>query len=214
MRAVIKLSKVGLARYSSHLDLLRVLQRAIRRADIPAKYSKGFNPHMELSFATALSLGVESLGELVELYLDEDMDCDEIVRRLNMNMPEGMHVEGCKVPKEGIKAIAMLMDVAEYEITFNEDESEKIRAFMESESVIVTKRNKKGAKDIDIKQMVHDISYEGGVLSVTLTHKESGAVKPDLLLEAMGITSKNRILRKSLCQIIDGKPVEIFGGVL
>jgi radical SAM-linked protein len=69
MRLVIKYTKEERVKYISHLDFLRLVQRAIRRADIPVAYSQGFNPHPRLSFASALAVGVTSEGEYLDIYL-------------------------------------------------------------------------------------------------------------------------------------------------
>lgn len=77
----LKFTKGSEVKYISHLDLMRVFQRALRRASIPISYSSGFNPHQEISFAAPLSLGVTSNAEYVDLKLTEPMDVREIRRR-------------------------------------------------------------------------------------------------------------------------------------
>lgn len=76
----------------SHLDIQRTLQRAMRRADIPLRYSKGFNPHPELHFATALSTGARGMWEWFDVELEEPMDTEVFVQALNGQLPEGLSV--------------------------------------------------------------------------------------------------------------------------
>lgn len=85
-------SKTGRARYISHLDLNRAMIRAIRRAALPIWYTEGFNRHPYVTFAAPLSLGYEGERETMDLRLQEPMDLEELVRRLNGAMPEGLRI--------------------------------------------------------------------------------------------------------------------------
>ena len=73
MRIIAVFHKIDGARHISHLDLMRAVQRALRRAGLPVRYSKGFNPHMVLSFASALSLGFTSVGEVMDVAMEEEV---------------------------------------------------------------------------------------------------------------------------------------------
>ena len=74
MRLVVKYTKGEKVKYISHLDFMRLVQRALRRAEIPVAYSKGFNPHPRLSFASALAVGTTSDGEYLDIILEKEMD--------------------------------------------------------------------------------------------------------------------------------------------
>lgn len=91
-KIISKYSKTGNLKYISHLDVLRFIQRSVKRAGIDAKYSEGFNPHMKTSFGFPLSLGIESMGEYFELELNEDMPPEKFVERINAVMPKGMQI--------------------------------------------------------------------------------------------------------------------------
>lgn len=91
-KIISKYSKTGNLKYISHLDVLRFIQRAVKRAGINAKYSEGFNPHMKTSFGFPLSLGTESLGEYFELELNENIAPEEFVKRMNAVMPKEMQL--------------------------------------------------------------------------------------------------------------------------
>ena len=90
MKIVFKYTKLGKLKFISHLDNLRVLQRALRRTGIMAKYSEGFNPHPKLSIAYPLSLGVESIGEIAEVEILSDMAIHDFISRMNDCLPQGM----------------------------------------------------------------------------------------------------------------------------
>ena len=85
--------KKGNAVWISHLDLMRLFQRAFKRAGLPLTHTQGFNQRPSVSIALPLSVGVESVCELLDFELDgEDVACDEIRRRLNENLVEGIRV--------------------------------------------------------------------------------------------------------------------------
>ncbi len=86
-------SKTGLMKFISHLDLMRCLQRALRRADIPVSLTHGYNPHPKLSFERALRLGVESQKEVVSFTLDEPIALGELKARLKQQLPEGITIK-------------------------------------------------------------------------------------------------------------------------
>ena len=81
MKIRIKFAKTGVMKFVGHLDVMRYFQKAIRRAELPIAYSEGFSPHMLLSFASPLGVGISSPGEYFDMVLAEDMKTDEIVRR-------------------------------------------------------------------------------------------------------------------------------------
>ena len=87
VRYVIKFTKGADIKFIGHLDLMRTIQRIIRRSGLPAEYSKGFNPHMALSIAQPLSVGVYSDGEYLDLVLTEAVGVGEVLEKLNESAP-------------------------------------------------------------------------------------------------------------------------------
>ena len=92
------ISKTGNMKYVSHLDMFRLMQRAVRRADIPLWYTEGFNPHPYISFLQALPLGVESEREPCDIKITEEISPDEIKNRLNAVMPGNFRIVNAVVP--------------------------------------------------------------------------------------------------------------------
>lgn len=92
------LSKKGRIKFVSHLDMFRMMQRAVRRADIPLWYTEGFNPHPYISYLLALPLGVEGEAEPIDLRIVEDISLEEIKNRLNERMPEGLEITDVTLP--------------------------------------------------------------------------------------------------------------------
>ena len=85
-------TKTGFAKYISHLDLMRCMSRAVKRAGIPLWYTEGFNPHLFMTFARPLSLGQESLCEVVDVRLVGEMTFKDIQTRLNETLPKDITV--------------------------------------------------------------------------------------------------------------------------
>jgi radical SAM-linked protein len=86
-------SKMGSMKYISHLDLMRLFMRAMRRADLPLKMTEGFNPHPKLSLKRALKLGLESENEEGSIVLKEPINPQDFVIRLQEQLPEGIQVK-------------------------------------------------------------------------------------------------------------------------
>jgi len=83
-------------KYISHLDLMRLLTRAMRRADLPLKFSEGFSPHPKLSIKRALKLGLESENEEASILLKEDIDPEDFINKLQKQLPEGIRIKDAK----------------------------------------------------------------------------------------------------------------------
>jgi len=90
-------SKTGDMKYLSHLDLLRLFQRALRRAGLRAALTQGFNPHMRITIKRALKLGLESGGEDADFMLKESISPSDFIKRLNAKLPEGVKVLNAKI---------------------------------------------------------------------------------------------------------------------
>ena len=103
-----RFSKTGRAVYISHLDLMRTITRAFLRAECRLKYSEGFNPHPNISIALPLSVGCESVCEIMDFKMLEDMPCDEIKSRLSTQMPEGIEVLEVYEAERKVKEIKWL----------------------------------------------------------------------------------------------------------
>lgn len=148
--------KKGRAVWISHLDLMRVFQRAFKRAGLPLIHTQGFNPRPSVSIALPLSVGVESCCELLDFDLDGYIvSFEEIKERLNKTLIEGVKVR--QVYKDGrkIKDLGLL----NCEILLHYDQSAAdavtlISDLLNSKSIIVTKKTKSGIQDQDIVPMI------------------------------------------------------------
>ena len=151
--------KTGNAVWMSHLDLMRLLQRAFKRAELHLKHTQGFNPRPSVSIALPMSVGVESVCELLDFDLEgQSISCDEIRGRLNGALVEGVTVR--EVYEEGakLKHLAFLdcCLTMEYDNGIPGDAAEKIRMLLSS-SAVVEKRGKNGITEQDIAPMIRSL---------------------------------------------------------
>lgn len=165
VRYLIKYTKESEIKFLSHLDLMRTIQRVIRRAKLPIEYSKGFNPHMSISIAQPLSVGVYSTGEYLDAVFIEAVDEKEILKTLNENTVGGVKFLSVTnvARKEGQKnqqAMATI-DAAKYIIKFKlQDESAlDMDSLMNLSQWTILKKSKSGEKETDIKPLVKEIKY-------------------------------------------------------
>lgn len=164
MRIIASFYKHDEVRFVSHLDMQRLFQRAFRRAGLPLSYSKGFNPHPLLSFATALSVGYTSECEYFDVFLDEKIDADEFHSRVNAVLPEGVAVTKALDAGEMKTSLTTLMRSADYfarldfdrEVT--SDELENALASLLTGEIIVEKKTKGGMKDVDIRPLLISVN--------------------------------------------------------
>ncbi|KDR94069.1 radical SAM-linked protein [Peptoclostridium litorale DSM 5388] len=184
--------------YISHLDLLRLLERTMRRAGIKPTFTQGFNKHPKISFAQALSLGIASQGEYVDIEIDSDMSGDEFKESMNKFLPEGIEFTKSKIVDKKSDSLMSIVTHARYmlniilqgEISRDEAQTE-LDKFMEMEEILVKKKNKKGKiKEINIRTMVQSMAItfvEDGqmYINAVLSTGSAGNLKPDILLSSI-----------------------------
>ena len=115
-------SKSKEAVFLSHLDVMKVFEQALSRADIPVMFSNGFNPRPELVFAHPLSVGIESTGEILEIKLSERVETSYLVKQLNRVLPNGLTVLSAEYVNPNSKSIMSRVYGATYIITLVYDE--------------------------------------------------------------------------------------------
>lgn len=183
-------SKTGRAKYISHLDLLRAMQRALKRARIPVWYSMGFNPHAYIMFPLALSLGVDSECELMDIELISEIDFEEIKSKLNEALPEGLQVS--KVANQEKKHTEIAY--AEYKLCIKsnitaENTNKKLDEFLNSEKIEIEKKTKKkGVNMVDIKPFINvirkEVISEGLKIVLRLPAGTQTNINPSLVTDA------------------------------
>ena len=184
--------KTGMAKFISHLDTVRCITRAMKRANVPVWFTEGFNPHAFLTFAMPLSLGFESLCETVDFRLMEETDLNELAERLNNALPVDITVKEIYVYETSANDIRW----AEYKIIFNNPDklllgqAEKI---LSSDEIMVLKKSKKGRnkveKEVNSKEHIKsfELSEDNGkfILNTVLSSGTSVNINPMLLIGAL-----------------------------
>ena len=152
--------KTGNARYISHLDLMRVFQRAFKRAGLPLTHTQGFNPRASVSIALPLSLGVESRCELLDFDLEHPVDCEEIRERLNAALIAGVSVREVYEQGQKLKNLSLLQSrlVLEYDRPIPDDCDMQIQELFSRPELIVEKKGKNGITQQDVIPMLRRVS--------------------------------------------------------
>lgn len=167
----VRFKKEGRARYISHLDLNRVMQRALRRASIPIWRTQGFNPHPYLVFALPLSLFYESDCECMDARLDADMPFEEVRARLNAQMPDGITVTSVAPPRMKLTEIAYASYLTELDFGGLPAETlqQAVDALLQREELSVEKKTKRGSYPIDVLPYLKNgtVEVREGTVAVT-----------------------------------------------
>lgn len=194
MRMMVVFEKGAELRYIGHLDLMRTMQRALRRSNLPIKYSNGFNPHIRLSFAAPLSVGVVGLRELMEVPLEDGVTEEAFLDGMRRVLPSCLRICLCRRLDDGFPALMSLVAGSGYRITFPlTDESQKAAArfedFMALPSYVANRRTKSGENPCDIRPFVKSgacvKTEEGCEITLTTVTTEAGSLKPSLWLECL-----------------------------
>lgn len=193
---IIKFSKEGSICYISHLDLLRLFKRAMKRAGILLTYSQGFNPHPKLGFAQPLSLGYSSIGEYLEFETSQDYETEWMKEKIQEQMPDGIRIYLCRELEQN-KNLAALTIAAEYIIGIPMHRTQSLPAgelcdkFLAQKNIFVPKRQKKTKKmvDVDIRNKIQFLQFlitnENLIITTTLDSGSHSNLSPELLILAV-----------------------------
>lgn len=202
----IKYSKGESVKYVSHLDTLKTFTRAARRADLPLKYSQGFNPHPHMVFGLPSSVGIISVCEYADIDFEDGVTCEEIQNGLNAALPEGFRVLECYERNDKTNIMADIV-ASEFVIYVNTHKNvlelqDAISHFIALPFVFMMKKSKKGEKETDIKPMIHFISAgednEGIYLIAKIAAGNQVNLKPSLLVDAMNTYGNTGITIKQI----------------
>lgn len=219
MRMIAEFEKMGRMSWFSHLDLQNTMQRALRRARLPVAYSQGFNPHVLTSFATALSVGCQSRGEVMEVEMAGEISPEEFAEKLNACLPDGLKVRRCALVPDSAPALMAKVAEAGYDITApNADLTQAVEAFSQAEEVMVEKRSKTKTRLVNIRPMVHEITcaFDGkdSRLSMVLEQTNANALKVELVMQALAPEQEFRFVRTALYAAgTDGAREELFEAI-
>ncbi len=192
MKARIKFRKYGCMKFIGHLDIMRFFQKVMRRADIPIAFTGGFSPHMIMSFANPLGVGVTSDGEYFDIELTEEIDMKAAVVRMNQVVVEGIDIVNMVPISDDKKQTGMsIVAAADYLSSlksgiFPEDWKEKATQFMNQPTISILKKTKKSEKEVDIKPMIYSFEVRDESVYMQVATGSVENLKPELVMQALG----------------------------
>lgn len=189
----LRFSKLGRARYISHLDLMGTFQRAFLRAGIGIKHTEGYNPHAFVSIPLPLSVGFGSECEVLDFQLVGDIPMEDVPGRINAVMPEGIVVQKCYIAEKPAKALTYVNYIVtlEYESGTPVGAAAAIRDLFSRESLVVSKRSKKaksGRVEVDLIPLISRYTVEGRRDSITIDailRAQNPGLNPELMVGAI-----------------------------
>lgn len=200
MKVRIKFRKNGVLRFIGHLDVLRYFQKVMRRAGIPIAYTGGYSPHMIMSFASPLGIGLTSDGEYMDIELAEPIGSAEAIRRMNAVSVEGIEVTSFRQISAEKKDTGMaIVAGADYLIgvrkgEFPEHLKELAEQFMDQPEITVLKQTKRSEKMVDIRPMIYEMNVReystsesdstAKMIYMKLAAGSAENLKPDLVMSA------------------------------
>lgn len=202
------------AKYISHLDLYRAVQRTFQRANIPVWFTEGYNPHIYLTFPMPIFLGCEGVEEAFDFRTTIDMEPEELMDRLNGAFPAGIQITRIAAPVHKAAEIAR----ARYTLLVSAEGKTGVEmqamwdAFVAAPEIPAEKRTKKGMKTVDLKPMLFSsrAEAEGEVLRLTLetacgiAENLSPVLLADTFAAANGFEADYQLIRRDGMYLADG----------
>ncbi len=192
MKVRIKFKKEGNLRFIGHLDVMRHFQKVMRRARIPIAFTAGYNPHMIMSFASPLGIGLTSQGEYFDIELAGHISSAEAVRRMNAVTAEGMEVISFRQIAEEKKMTAMaIASAADYLVGCKCHEigaiftQERITGFLGQQEIVVTKQTKRSEQEADIRPLIYQMELTKEGIYLQLAAGSAQNLKPELVMSAL-----------------------------
>ena len=181
-------------RHIGHLDLMRTIQRALRRSGLPIRYSNGFNPHIQLSFAAPLSVGVVGMREVMDVPIEGEYPAAEFLRILNEVLPACLQARSARAVSEEFPTLMALVAGSRIRVELEASpEAERVvqmvPRFMQGGETITLRKTKSGENLCNIRPFVAEASVEpspdGYTLRCLIVNQPSGSLKPAVLLQAL-----------------------------
>lgn len=189
MKARIKFKKYGALRFIGHLDVMRFFQKVMRRADIPIAFTGGYSPHMIMSFASPLGIGLSSDGEYFDIELTAPITSRKAVQRMNEACVEGIEVVSFRQISEEKKMTGMtILAAAGYLVSLSgslsEDWTGRFETFLGQTEIRIVKQTKRSEKEVDIRPMIYSWEILDNAVYLLLAAGSARNLKPDLVMEA------------------------------
>ncbi len=225
MRMIIAFEKTDTVRHVGHLDLMRAMQRALRRSGLPIRYSQGFNPHVLLAFASPLPVGVSGDEELMEVAMEADVAEAAFADALRPSMPASLPLVSVRAVTDQHPKLMAALRSAQYRATMPRNDAAEamagaIPALLAREAIPAIRKTKSGERPCDIRPMLYALEADTSqpdvitfVFRSALTERDT--LKPDLLFaclaEQAGVEAPAmRLRRLRLYAEADRRPVGLL----
>lgn len=191
---LLQFQKGDIIRHLGLLDLQRTMQRALRRSGLPIRYSNGFNPHIVMSFASALSSGIPGDAELLDVALSGETTEAECLEAMNRVLPPSLAASRVRLVEDTFPKVTAQLRQAQYRIRLRGGDTARIvqaiPAFLAEGEIMALRKSKRAETMVNIRPMLHELTVirddEGeAVLTARVSFVETATLKPDLLLDAL-----------------------------
>src|SRR3990170_1853215 len=186
----ITFGKTQAMRFTGHLDLHRTWERTFRRAGLPLAYSEGFNPHPKINIGAALPLGCLSRGDLIDAWLERELEPDEVAASLRGAAPPGIEIEAVTRLETTEPVLQGRIEASVYEVTlegFPEpvEMSRRIEAMMASDHLPRVRRD----KTYDLRPLVEALEFhpDRSLLRMRLSARQGAVGRPEEVLLSLGL---------------------------
>ncbi|HFB67346.1 MAG TPA: DUF2344 domain-containing protein, partial [Calditrichae bacterium] len=211
-RIRLRYSKTGPARFIPHLDIIRIFDRAARRAEIPIVYTQGFRPHPKISFGPPLALGVASIAEYLDMEVEIGREAD-LQTRFNQYLPEGMKILQYKAIYTKVPALAAIINRSTYEVFLGNTNipEEWLTEWLQQSSVVVQREVKEEIREVDIRPFVSRLERSGNKIVVEVDVKEGRTARITEIMESLlaphGIDYRRFLIQRTGQYIVDGNSI-------
>jgi len=182
----VRFSKEGDVRFTSHHDLMRVFERALRRADLPVAMSEGHNPRPRISIPAPLGVSFQGRNEVADIGLHQWLKPQEFSARLQAELPAGINIRSVQItaphPDRQPTALSYRVPLLSGHCVT----SETIEALLARREVIIERERKDAAKALDVRRFITALRLEGDAVLMLLSCSGEGTARPEEVLEALG----------------------------
>lgn len=200
-RVRITVSKRGTASFISHIELVDVIKRALRMGNIPVSFTQGFNKRERISAGYPLPLGLESIAEIFDVDLYEDIDCIAVMERIQPHLPGGMDVISVQyLAKDDVDSLMKIVQGMSYRIEFNDSAlCEKFMAGCVEQRVLV-KHTKKGPREIPLSEALINVQAMGTSVSAIVSVGSDSSMRIDDMVMQLTGTNREDICNVMICR--------------
>jgi radical SAM-linked protein len=194
-------------KYITHLDLMRLWQRVLRRADIPLVYSQGFSPHPRISLAAPLAIGVTSSSELMDIYLERRLSPHFFIKSVKEQLPRGIDILEVAEVGVGLPSLQSQIRFAEYKVVIEVDKKPKevesaINSLLSSDSLPWQHTRDKEIRKYDLRALIEDIWLIESrspefVIGMRLRCDSAGTGRPEQVVSALGFANPPKSIHRT-----------------